>query len=43
MSDRVTVTKDCRIVEHATSQDVIAAPQHQYPRRLCTAVPWESA
>ncbi|WP_341716527.1 hypothetical protein QQG74_21325 [Micromonospora sp. FIMYZ51] len=43
MGDRITVTKDCRIVEHGTSEDVIAAPRHQYPQWFCTAVPWESA
>ncbi|GIJ24496.1 hypothetical protein [Micromonospora lutea] len=42
MGDRVTVTKDCRIVEHATSEDVIA-PRHEYPQWLCIAVPWEPA
>jgi peptide/nickel transport system ATP-binding protein len=39
MSDRILVMKDGRIVEHGTADEVFERPQHEYTRRLLTALP----
>ena len=39
MADNILVMKDGRVVEHGTSEEVFANPQHPYTRKLLDAVP----
>ncbi|GIJ47844.1 ABC transporter ATP-binding protein [Virgisporangium aliadipatigenens] len=39
VSDRILVMKDGRVVEHGSAADIFERPQHEYTRRLLTAVP----
>ncbi|MEF7615168.1 dipeptide ABC transporter ATP-binding protein [Aquincola sp. MAHUQ-54] len=39
ISDEVLVMKDGEVVEQASAQQILAAPQHDYTRRLLGAVP----
>ncbi|NMM30592.1 MAG: ABC transporter ATP-binding protein [Cellulomonas sp.] len=39
MADNILVMKDGRVVEHGTSEEIFANPQHPYTRKLLDAVP----
>ncbi|GAA3293762.1 ABC transporter ATP-binding protein [Dactylosporangium vinaceum] len=39
VSDRILVMKDGRVVEHGTAAEVFERPQHDYTKRLLTALP----
>ena len=45
ISDEVLVMKDGEVVEQASAQQILAAPQQEYTRRLLSAVPrgWRGA